>query len=851
MNNIRENKLCWSVAFVVAMCFVMGTVAAGDGEFEISETRWDKEKELLEAKGRGVHGMEVVLTRKGSSTPLGTDIVNGEEWKIVVVNPMPVPCNVIATHEDGRIHEKAVKKAPEDCTDGGDVNSPPTANANGPYSGTVNVAVSFSSAGSTDPEGADLLYEWDFGDGSSSTEADPSHTYISADTYDVSLTVTDVAGDTGTDSTTVTITDEPVACTSPISEHCDMTSYSGPEVCVACHMNESLDMHGSVHYQQGGAFPHVFNIPMDFASAGKQPAKAASDLVATGVNTYCGTVENSPRFTCAGCHVGNGRFPMAESEFISLAPGSDEALDQLANIDCLTCHQEVYKRFPDWTETGLGFSDLILLNVTEDTAGNLIRSDGSQVVRSGFSGIPNVHPISMDFQFLPAGNDTLPIDVPMAPMSLTTLAAAQNAHRTTRQSCLNCHATSGGADGTKRGDMAKENANPSIALDVHMSPSGENLTCANCHETIGDGGESHRMRGRGLDLRPSDVEQLFTCENSGCHSAQPHGDSSNIIGSSKDKHATKVACQACHIPTYAKASVGTESARDWQDPHPTATACNGRGGWLPREDKVGLGTEQVIPVYTWYNGTSEVYYLGESLDSVPTIPLAAEIAASFGSNFNAGDPAVVLGVPNGDITTSSAKIFPMKAHWGKLARNDGNNTLIGHSTFEFFRTGSFCRAVAAGLGFNEADALAECVLSDSSGGLPGSLEMPAGTTAVPVFTYQTINHGVEVSDNALGSSTTGCGSCHSTLTGGLLRMDMETLGYVPRTLPSAVTDTLVTNLNGDLDQICSQCHSNKTNASDREFAEVHERHVEKKGRDCAACHNFSRPERGLSLTRKD
>jgi hypothetical protein len=27
------------------------------------------------------------------------------------------------------------------------------------------------------------------------------------------------------------------------------------------------------------------------------------------------------------------------------------------------CHQQVYKRFPDWTATGLGFSDLVLLNV--------------------------------------------------------------------------------------------------------------------------------------------------------------------------------------------------------------------------------------------------------------------------------------------------------------------------------------------------------------------------------------------------------------------------------------------------------------------------------------------------------
>ncbi|MDX2504256.1 MAG: hypothetical protein QNL62_07245, partial [Gammaproteobacteria bacterium] len=659
------------------------------------------------------------------------------------------------------------------------------------------------------------------------------------------LTVMDNEGASGSDATMAVISDlPPVACTSAIQEHCEITDYTGPEVCVACHTNESLDMHGSVHYQQGGAFPDVTNIPMDFASVGERPAKAASELVATGINTYCGSHEKSPRFTCAGCHVGNGRFPMAQSDFEKLAPNSSEAHKQMANIDCLTCHQEVYKRFPDWTESGEGFTDLVLMNLQENPDGSLVQSDGNVVVRSGFSGIPNVTPGSLDFQFLPAGSDTLPAEVPMAPMSLTTLEAAQNVHKTTRQSCLNCHATAGGGDGTKRGDMAKENANPSLALDMHMSPDGENLACADCHEAVGDNGEGHRMRGRGLDLRPSDVSERFTCENSGCHSAQPHGDFSSTTGSSKDKHATRVACQTCHIPAYAKADVGTETARDWQDPHPTATACNGRGGWLPREDKGGLGTEELTPVYTWFDGSSEIYYLGESLDGVPTIPLDADVAASFAGNFNAGDPAVVLGEPNGDVTSANAKIYPMKPHWGKLARNDLDNTLVGHSTFEFFRTGSFCRAVAVGLGLDEVNAES----SNACVGTPGDLETPTDTTVVPVFTYQTINHGVETKDNALGGST-GCGSCHSGLSGGPLRMDMDALGYGPRTLPSVVSSTRVTNLNGNLDNICSQCHGNETSARDREFVEVHQRHVEKEGKECSACHDLSRPDRGLSLSR--
>ena len=702
------------------------------------------------------------------------------------------------------------------------VNVPPIANANGPYVGTTDVAVSFSSAGSNDPDGSSVTYSWDFGDGNTSAQANPSHTYQSAGNYNVSLTVTDNAGDTGTDSTTASVTD-PVVCTSPIQDHCTITEYTGPEVCVQCHEKQAIDMHGSVHYQQGGDYPNTTNIPLNFAAAGERPAQAAGDLVATGINTYCGTHENSPRFTCAGCHVGNGRFPMAQSDFEQLDPASQAAHDQLANIDCLMCHQEDYKRFPDWLTqaeggNGYGFIDLILLNVEDDGNGNLVELDGAKVVRTGFAGIPNVDPVTGDFQFMPAGSDTLPDTVPMAPMALTTLEAAQNVHLTTRQSCLNCHAGAAGGDGTKRGDLSKENVDPHISVDMHMSTAGANLTCSDCHsETLPDG-TGHRLRGRGLDLRPNDVAERFTCES--CHDDRPHGDFSTTAGASRDKHAQKVACQTCHIPNYAKAAVGTEVARDWQDPHPSAAACNGRGGWLPREDKGGLDGGSLIPSYQWFDGTSEIYFLGESLDNVPTVPLDADVAASFVGDFNPGEPAYVIGMPNGDVASTSldTKLYPMKEHWGKLARNDDDNTLVGHSTFEFFRTGSFCRAVAVGLGLEDVNVDPSTVC----GGLPGDLEMPQGTntSVVAVHTFQTINHGVETIGSALD-----CNSCHESTA----RMDLQgDLGYA---------------LKGPESQVCTQCHGSENSMS---FNGVHDRHVRREGKDCSVCHTFSRPERGLS-----
>jgi PKD repeat protein len=87
-------------------------------------------------------------------------------------------------------------------------NAPPVANANGPYSGTIGTAISFSSAGSSDSDGTIASYSWSFGDGNTSTTANPTHSYTSAGRYTVSLTVTDNDGASSTPaSSTANIVD--------------------------------------------------------------------------------------------------------------------------------------------------------------------------------------------------------------------------------------------------------------------------------------------------------------------------------------------------------------------------------------------------------------------------------------------------------------------------------------------------------------------------------------------------------------------------------------------------------------------------------------------------------------------
>jgi PKD repeat protein len=72
-------------------------------------------------------------------------------------------------------------------------------------SGVTPLSVNFSSAGSSDPEGGALTYSWNFGDGTSSTAANPSHTYTTNGQRTVTLTVTDPAGRTGNTSLVITV----------------------------------------------------------------------------------------------------------------------------------------------------------------------------------------------------------------------------------------------------------------------------------------------------------------------------------------------------------------------------------------------------------------------------------------------------------------------------------------------------------------------------------------------------------------------------------------------------------------------------------------------------------------------
>ncbi|WP_444994933.1 PKD domain-containing protein [Aliikangiella sp. IMCC44359] len=108
----------------------------------------------------------------------------------------------------------------------GNGDTPPIANANGPYTGTVEQPITLSSEGSYDPNGKIRSWLWEFGDGSSGIhqlEKNPTHTYKEAGVYHIRLTVTDNDGEKSTATTTAEIK---AACDN--TQHTVIANPNGP-----------------------------------------------------------------------------------------------------------------------------------------------------------------------------------------------------------------------------------------------------------------------------------------------------------------------------------------------------------------------------------------------------------------------------------------------------------------------------------------------------------------------------------------------------------------------------------------------------------------------------------------------
>jgi hypothetical protein len=95
------------------------------------------------------------------------------------------------------------------CEQPNPFNKSPTASASGnPMNGTPPLTVYFLGTGS-DPDGSITSYLWNFKDGQTSTQQNPTHIFQNSGIYEVTLTVYDDKNATGTAVVIITITGIP------------------------------------------------------------------------------------------------------------------------------------------------------------------------------------------------------------------------------------------------------------------------------------------------------------------------------------------------------------------------------------------------------------------------------------------------------------------------------------------------------------------------------------------------------------------------------------------------------------------------------------------------------------------
>jgi hypothetical protein len=319
-------------------------------------------------------------------------------------------------------------------------------------------------------------------------------------------------------------------------------------------------------------------------------------------------------------------------------------------------------------------------------------------------------------------------------MSITMDQAVQTVPEPERFNCLQCHAKAGGGDAVKRGDLALAHSDTSDRqFDVHMATTGAGLACQDCH-TFSD----HKVAGRGSDLRPTDSDEILECTNCHARMATPDGHEGEAV----DRHIARVACQTCHIPTYAKdaadsdASEATETYRTWLSSH------SNEPPFHPAADTAN----DLVPSYRFWNRRNNNYLL---YDTVVEDPMTGRFPTSR---------------PLGHISNPDSKLYAFKYKTAQQPITNATSQLIALDTSVYFATGDAAAATEQGLinmGFDATDPF----------------------SWIETDTLQMLNHEVAVKGAALR-----CGGCH----GPSARVDLKgDLGYT---------------LRGPEDEICFQCH---------------------------------------------
>ncbi len=349
----------------------------------------------------------------------------------------------------------------------------------------------------------------------------------------------------------------------------------------------------------------------------------------TLVNNFCTNARGNEGM-CAQCHAGYG--------------WKDDSFDfsKQENIDCLVCH---------------------------DTTGAYYRtptSRGNKACAIMFEG--------------------------KKPINWTKVA--QNVSLPGRRNCGSCHFYGGGGDGVKHGDLDSSLTHPDRNLDVHMDEKGLNFSCAECHVS-----DKHIIAGSRYEMLATDPKGTgkpglprtrASCQS--CHGNQPHP-GLDLKAIKLNGHVDKIACQTCHIPTFARGGVATKIDWDWR----TAGRLKNGVGYNLKGYTQGNGEhrktyksikgsfkygENLKPIYAWFNGDMRYTTIDTRFDPAKK-PI--EINHFTGAY---GDPA--------------SRIWPFKRMHTVQPYDSGNNTLVymhlwGEDKDAFWGNYNFARAIKAGM----------------------------------------------------------------------------------------------------------------------------------------------------------
>ncbi|MFI1736028.1 PQQ-dependent sugar dehydrogenase [Streptomyces acidicola] len=95
-------------------------------------------------------------------------------------------------------------------------------------SGQTALKVRFSSAGTSDADGDALTYSWDFGDGGTSTQANPTYVYKKNGTYTATVTAKDTTGRTGSASVQIVVGNTAPSVTLELPKDGQLFSFGDP-----------------------------------------------------------------------------------------------------------------------------------------------------------------------------------------------------------------------------------------------------------------------------------------------------------------------------------------------------------------------------------------------------------------------------------------------------------------------------------------------------------------------------------------------------------------------------------------------------------------------------------------------